>query len=275
MVRVRRQPVLRVPLVDQPRIRTAARAPLDDRGFAVRYLADHHALHLYDYAGVVRLGGRSCALRPGDVTLTPAGVEARYDLPRPGSHLVVHFWSGDVTRGSRDAMALPWHQSLGDERGEAEARVHRVMQLHARSGASRLAGVAAATALQGLLHWLALREEPDPGAGQRAATRAVDAAAALLDRRLRHRLSVPDLARQVGMSQNYLARRFRERYGLTMQQYLAARRIAVARELLAGTDLPIHAIGQRVGLPDPQHFNKQFRQHTGMSPTRARRSRPG
>jgi AraC-like DNA-binding protein len=35
-------------------------------------------------------------------------------------------------------------------------------------------------------------------------------------------------------------------------------------------DLPMKRIAARVGMPDPQHFNKQFRLLTGLSPSAAR-----
>ena len=72
------------------------------------------------------------------------------------------------------------------------------------------------------------------------------------------------------MTQNYLARMFRKRFGMTIPRYLLNRRIDYARHLLTTTNIPIHRVAARVGLPDPQHFNKQFRKLVGTSPSHAR-----
>ena len=260
---------VQLPLADQPRIRTATRAPLDDRHFSHCYRGDHHALHLHDYHGAIRLGTKQYLLQPGDITLTPADVPSWYDLPRPGPHLVIHFHSGRAARG-RDIARLPLHLSLGEQQSEAEVRIRRIIQMHAMARESRLARAGASTALQSLLIWLAMRGQQEPATGGSTIDRALQSAADLIDRNLTRRLSIEELSKQVGLSQNYLARRFRERFGMTMQQYTTARRVELARELITGTDLPIKTIGSRVGLSDPQYFNKVFCCATGKSPTAMR-----
>ena len=80
-------------------------------------------------------------------------------------------------------------------------------------------------------------------------------------------LTVPSIAREVGLSQNYLARFFRKRYGMTIPRYLLVRRIDLARHLLLTSDDLVKQIAGRVGLPDPQYFNKQFRRLTGSNPS--------
>ena len=40
-----------------------------------------------------------------------------------------------------------------------------------------------------------------------------------------------------------------------------------AQFLLSTTNIPIHVIAQRAGIPDRQHFNKQFRRLVGTSPS--------
>jgi transcriptional regulator GlxA family with amidase domain len=98
----------------------------------------------------------------------------------------------------------------------------------------------------------------------------LDQLLALLDERFAEPWTVPQLAETVGMTQDHLARCFRQRMGMTIPRYLLQRRIAHARQLLAITDLPVNRIAARVGLPDAQHFNKQFRLLTGLSPTAIR-----
>jgi len=92
----------------------------------------------------------------------------------------------------------------------------------------------------------------------------------IIEQRLRERITAAELARDLGVSQDYLASQFRQRFGMTLQRYLLSRRIEMARNLLLSTDLPIKAIGWECGISDQQYFNKQFRRICGVSPSQFR-----
>ena len=115
------------------------------------------------------------------------------------------------------------------------------------------------------------RRAPAALHGEQAVHRAAD----ILNTRFNGELSVPDLADEVAMTQNYLARRFKRRFGMTIPRYLLTVRMQHAQLLLSTTNLPIGRIAHRVGMPDRQHFNKQFRRSAGASPSAFRsRARP-
>lgn len=84
--------------------------------------------------------------------------------------------------------------------------------------------------------------------------------------------TVPKLAEELEVSQNYLARLFRQRFGITLMQYSLRRRIEYATHLLLTTELPASKIGARVGMSDPRHFSKRFRSVTGVTPAAVRRT---
>lgn len=262
------------PLDARPRLRVASVFPLDQRGFEFAYRSRTHALHLHDYRGAIRIAGREYALEPGTLTLTPAGVESRYDLPEAGTHWCVHFDPAKVT--GRRAVNLPLVTSLGERAEEAARRLGDVNRLHALAQQPgprhRVASAAAAVAMQDLLLWIALLDSPSGAVAVAPHHAAVDRLLAIIHHELNMPLCVPDLAKRVGMSQNYLARRFRQRMGQTMPGYILQRRIHMARLLLTTTNLPVKHIAARVGMPDAQHFNKQFRRLTGRSPTATRRA---
>ncbi|MEV5652310.1 AraC family transcriptional regulator [Nocardia sp. NPDC052254] len=79
-------------------------------------------------------------------------------------------------------------------------------------------------------------------------------------------LSLRDVAEAVGMSAGHLTTVVRRRTGRTVQDWIIERRMAEARRLLAGTELPIGEIARRVGLSDPGYFARQFRNTVGVSP---------
>ena len=263
------------PLHALPVVRIAGRFPLDDFGFSYGYRSTTHALHIYDYAGAIQIGAKRFAIRAGDVTLTPAGVVSRYDVADPGHHWCVHF---EAAPPDGQSARLPLHCSPGPAREFAIERLTRIARLHAQSEArgamKKLARAAASAALQELLLSLALySSRPERAPRRRRSDDAIEKLISLLDTRFTEPLSVPQLARQVGLAQNYLARQFRSRFGMTIPRYLLSRRIGHARHLLLNTDMPVGRIAARVGYPDAQHFNKQFRRLTGSSPTGLRDQR--
>jgi AraC-like DNA-binding protein len=265
-------PTVHWPLSTLARVTTAGRFPLDDQHFSHGYGGPGtpiHALHIYGYSGTIRIGNREFNLSPGDLTLSPAGVTTRYHLPRPGHHYCLHF-EAVKARKSPQSVGLPVHMNLGPWRELAEQKLMWIARLHAMSQQDRTAGHAASAALQELLLWLALIPMQSVGGRQPRVDLALEAAVDYIEQNLGRTLSVPQLARRVQLSQNYLARKFRDRFGMTIPRYILTRRIGYARSLLITTSLPINRIAARAGLDDPQYFNKQFRRLTGMSPTAAR-----
>ena len=242
-----------LPLRALPAIVRVGRFALNDRRFETRYRSVSHALHLHDYAGRMRLTDGDVALAPGDVTLSPAGWTSAYDLPAPGRHWVVHFTTPDAA----PRFALPLH--LADA-GAARERFAGIAALHARG--DRLGEAQAEAALQELLLWLADREVRPIDAAARAA--------AVIDARFAEPLTVGTIAAAARASPGHLARAFRRRFGVTVPHRLLQRRVEHARYLLEATDLPIWRVAERVGIPDPQHFNKTVRRIAGASPTAIR-----
>jgi AraC-like DNA-binding protein len=247
-----------------PTVQVAGRFPIDDRAFAFTYRHPTHALHLYEYSGRIRMRGQEIALEPGDVTMSVAGLPTQYDLPEAGYHWCVHFHK---VRDQADRVSLPVHMRLPGRRHHLADRIAEVARLvrdPTRSGAHVRAGLV----LQDLL--LQLAESPSLVKPKGRASDAVAGLLTVMDQRFAEVWTVPQLAALVGVTQDALSRRFRERTGMTIPRYLLQRRIAHAQHLLEITDLPVKRIAERVGMPDAQHFNKQFRLVTGLSPTAAR-----
>jgi len=264
------------PLDAQPQLRQAGRFPLRDRDFCTSYRGGHHGLHLHDYHGVMQLQGAQWPLEPGTLTISPAGGVTRHHLPEAGEHWCIHFHSLERVTAVAGIAELPIYAQLGARRNAFAQGMREIAALFARGKAgdarARIARAAAAARMQELLLTIALLA-PDQDGGARRQGRvehALDQLATLIHERLHEELGVAELAAELGVSQNYLARRFRERFGCTIQRYVLEQRIERARYLLSSTSLPIKRIGEEVGLADPQHFNKQFRRVAGMSPSAAR-----
>ncbi|OGV37678.1 MAG: hypothetical protein A2X48_09810 [Lentisphaerae bacterium GWF2_49_21] len=256
---------------DLPRVIRAGRYPLADRNFSVSYLnSGTNALHIYDYHGKIRLSGNQYAIAPGTISITPTGTDARYDLEKPGFHYCTHFKFPAKSAKSGKELSLPLCIELGEARSAAESKFMNLVWWIQQAEASPEADHAASLVLQEFLIWLYwINKSRSENFGRKART-AVVSAAMEIDRCLSKEISIPEISRTAGLSQNYLALLFRRQYGITMNRYLIIRRIEYAKHLLECTALPVKEIGTRVGLPDPQHFNKLFRRIAGKSPSQFR-----
>jgi transcriptional regulator GlxA family with amidase domain len=90
--------------------------------------------------------------------------------------------------------------------------------------------------------------------------------------RLDEPLTVPDLARQAGMSTRNLTRRFVAVTGLTPLRWLHHQRVHRAQELLETTDGAIEQIAARTGMGTAATLRRHFRRALGVPPEAYRRT---
>ncbi|MCY1412738.1 HTH-type transcriptional activator RhaS [compost metagenome] len=79
-------------------------------------------------------------------------------------------------------------------------------------------------------------------------------------------LSLGQLAGLCSLSEYHFARMFRASCGVPPHQYLLARRLARARELLRGTSLPLGEVALACGFASASHFTNRFRQALRATP---------
>ena len=85
-------------------------------------------------------------------------------------------------------------------------------------------------------------------------------------------ISVKDLAKQANMSTRNFFLIFKKTTGCTPIQFLINLRITHASELLLHTNLNMTEIAQECGFSDSNYFCRKFRETTGMSPQKFRKS---
>jgi len=79
-------------------------------------------------------------------------------------------------------------------------------------------------------------------------------------------ISLGQLAALCALSEYHFARMFRESFGLPPHQYVLARRLNRARELLRRTSQPLGEIALACGFASASHFTNRFRQAVGGTP---------
>jgi AraC family transcriptional regulator of adaptative response / DNA-3-methyladenine glycosylase II len=86
--------------------------------------------------------------------------------------------------------------------------------------------------------------------------------------------SLETLARELGLSSRQLRRAVRQEFGVSPIELAQTRRLLLAKQLLADTDLPLIEVAHASGFASVRRFNALFRSHYGMPPSRLRKS-PG
>ena len=92
-----------------------------------------------------------------------------------------------------------------------------------------------------------------------------------LDMNYPEKLLMQDVADKFCIHPNYMARVFKEAFGVTPKQYLQSLKMKKACILLQNTDLPILVISRSLSFPDQLAFTKAFHKTYGISPTRYRK----
>lgn len=85
------------------------------------------------------------------------------------------------------------------------------------------------------------------------------------------RITGQELADQMHMGYEALRKQFKASTGVSLGQYAIRVRVNRAKALLLRSDLPLEKLAVQLGYPDCFSFCKQFRQHTGVSPSMFRK----
>lgn len=96
-----------------------------------------------------------------------------------------------------------------------------------------------------------------------------------IDENLARPISLNEVAEAAFLSPSYLSQLLKKQTGQAFVEWLTARRMQRARELLAHTGDRVSAIANAVGFSDEAYFARRFHQLFGMSPSKYRKSVTG
>lgn len=100
----------------------------------------------------------------------------------------------------------------------------------------------------------------------------IAAARRLIDQQWQGKLTIPDIARNVGVNRDKLVRGFRQLYGATIAEVLTERRLSEARRMLLASDLPVSSVAYRCSYLNNASFTRAFTRHFGVAPSALRRT---
>ncbi|MFW3896321.1 helix-turn-helix transcriptional regulator [Pseudomonas bharatica] len=233
----------------------------------------HHTLSCYiaDGTGTFRRGQPDRKGAPDKLCVMPAGCVSNWIVN--GSIRLAHlyiseeqFALGCVTLLDRDPRELQLREADFIEDAQQARRFRQLIAMNWEEPGERLltSSLAHEILSHALLSQVGLREGLRLKGGLAAHQRRH--LADYIEVHLDESIGLGELAALCSLSEYHFARMFRESFGLPPHQYLLARRLAKARELLAAGDLPLGEVALRCGFASASHFSNRFRQAVGATP---------
>ena len=87
---------------------------------------------------------------------------------------------------------------------------------------------------------------------------------------VKDRITIEDLANELGVSASYLSRLFKKETGVSVSVYIRRQKIDVAKNLLRFSDYSMIEFANRLSFSSQSHFIQQFREVVGMTPKKYR-----
>lgn len=251
--------------------------------------------HVESGRGLLQAGGRQAVAAAHTLTVLPAGTV--HALAADGGWAcaanLIHFDASALAEPEAGAawaavvrLAGAGHNavSLRGGAGQAiEALIHRVGTLCRQTDppGEDACRVALAELCQRLLRQV---RDSRVGTPSRAASPApevpglegarpeIDGVLAYIENNLTRPISRQDLARQAAFAPSYFSALFREATGTTIPEYINARRVRRAQELLRDPQTRVSAVCYAVGFRDLSNFNRVFKRLVGQTPREFRRA---
>lgn len=111
-------------------------------------------------------------------------------------------------------------------------------------------------------------EETRPGLLRGLADPRIAAALRHMHGNVERAWTIPDLAREAGMSRSAFFDRFVRMVGVRPMEYLLSWRMAVAKNLLRSEGLALDEVARRIGYGSASTFSTAFSRHVGLPPGR-------
>lgn len=230
-------------------------------------------LHSHEQAGfcfvlqgsferVYERGGRVCG--PANLSFHPSGEKHSEQFYGSGAHLFGIQISQQLLEHARE-----YKVQLDDS---VVFRGGLLSQLATRVYAeSRLMDEVSALAIEGLTLEIMAEASRRRETAERATPRWLRQARELLREKFNEPLTLADVAREVNVHPVHLARAFRQRYRLTIGEYVRQLRVEFARREVYASDKPLSEIALSAGFASQSHFCTVFKSHTGFTPAEYRR----
>jgi len=233
----------------------------------------HHTLSCYiaDGTGTFRRQRPADKGAPGKLCVMPAGQESNWVVN--GAIRLAHLYVGEaqfalgcVRLLDREPRELQLQEATFLDDPQQAVRFRHLIQLDWDEPGERLLASSLAHEIvdHALLNQVGLRQglRLKGGLAPNLRRQLVDYIEAHLDQPI----TLGELALRCNLSEYHFARMFRSSFGLPPHQYLLARRLHRACQLLQLGVMPLGEIALLCGFASASHFSNRFRQALGATP---------
>lgn len=218
-----------------------------------------------------------CAAAQGTVWICPAGIQEDLIEASTLTPQILHVWmprktfddlADDSLRGVDPYEYVRYAYGYSDPL-IAQCGLAIAQELHQQTSTGRILVESIANTIAARLLHANTGRAPD---GAFAATRSgLDTRRLLrvleaVESGLEEDLSVAHLASVACLSQFHFARAFKTSMGMSPHQYVSARRLHRAKDLVAGGATPLSQIALSLGFSSQANFNRAFKAATGVTP---------
>ena len=211
-------------------------------------------------AGVLLCNGRFYTVRTGDVFLLPEGSDQIYynDVGESFARIWFNF-RGQLAHAILDAYGIADQVVF---RGADILDSLEEWQTDCRKTTDpvRYQNVCAT-------HFLSIVQRLVAYAEEACAEQPMEKVRTYIDTHITQSLPLADIAREAGLSIEYMIRRFSRTYGVTPHSYILQSKIRMAMVMLCSEELSVGEIAEHLSFSDPHHFSAQFLKYVGMRPS--------
>lgn len=93
-----------------------------------------------------------------------------------------------------------------------------------------------------------------------------------IDENFASKITLDELSKMFFIDKFYLCEQFKERYGITVNDYINSVRITQAKKLLRFTDKTMEEIAELIGVNGAAYFSRMFKKIEGVSPNEYRKA---
>ena len=210
-----------------------------------------------------RCGAKSIVCRPGALRFLPAGEVHEYEIQSRVRCL--HVWIDPAVLDGLDRRSVVPRRPAEVSGLGATWLANRLYAEFSREDTA--SGIAVEGLVLEILAEIARSEAtPDPLLIPRWLKHATE----IVESRFLERLSLADIASQVGVHYVHLSRQFHKYNRCTVGELIRKRRIQYASHLLAHSQTPLAEIALICGFSDQSHLSFLFKRYMGLSPSKFR-----
>ena len=228
--------------------------------------AHRHAFLTFVIEGTFRerCGARSIVCRPGALRFLPAGEVHENEFE--SRVRCFHVWIDAAVLDGLDRRSVVPRRPAEISGLGATWLANRLYAEFSREDTA--SGIAVEGLILEILAEIARSEsKPDPALIPRWLKRATE----IVEARFLERLSLAEIASEVGVHYVHLSRQFHKYNRVTVGELIRKRRIQYASHLLAHSATPLAEIALVCGFSDQSHLSFLFKRYMGMSPSKFRR----